>query len=179
MLEKLGTFTVSTGKLMVTDPCYDKGTWCTAAVENAAKGQWEAEVERVDCGMWGNRVQKLTVRAVGKKPTSHERLDADIGVDAGVCGVFENKPNYGDIDWAKVCDEMKTAFGGIASKGNGFHCEGAWSSSGYGDGSYDAFVGCDENGEVVEITIDYGVTPDEEDESEEEEESESEDEFEI
>lgn len=173
MKQELGTFTVSTGTVTVTDPCYKPGTWCTAVVKNVVKGPWKAEVNVINAGGWGNRVSSLIVRAVGSNRDTQvvqtARLPNDIGVDAGVCGVFEDKPDYTG-DWSNVCDEMRDGYGGIASKHNAFRCEGAWSSSGYGDGGYDAYVGYNKDGEVVQIEIDYHVVNEDEDEDEEEEE---------
>jgi len=167
-MERLGTITFTKGEVTITDPCYDKGTWCSAVIQNVHKGEWSAMMNVMDTGSWGNRVESLTVKAVGQTVVRRERVNAEIGVDAGVCGIFEDKPDYTG-DWSNVCDEMRSDFGGIADPDNAFRCVGVWSSSGYGDGCYDAYVGYNSDGEVVEITIDYGVECDDDYEENEDE----------
>ena len=176
MKKYLGEIEFTKGHLTVTDPCYKPGTWCTGKVENVFKGTWEASMEVLDCGDWGKRIASLTVKAKGQNPVRSEKLDADIGVDAGICGVFEDKPDLDSV-WGSLCDEFFfKARGGIAEPNSLFKCAGAWSESGYGDGSYDATVGYNEAGEVVEVTIDYGVDEDGDytDESEDDKDDESE-----
>lgn len=157
MEKTIGTINLTTGKVTITDPCYDKGTWCTAELENVHKGAWKATIDVLDCGDWGNRVDSLNITAVGESIIREELVHADIGVDAGVCGIFEDKPNYHEGSWGSVCDELLLVFGGLATKTNKFRCVGVWSDSGYGDGSYDAYVGYNKEGEIVSITIYYGV----------------------
>jgi hypothetical protein len=38
------TFTVTSGGLRVTDPCYDMDTWCAGQLENVMDGIWQAHV---------------------------------------------------------------------------------------------------------------------------------------
>lgn len=38
----IGSFEVTCGKLLVTDPCYTKGTWCTEVLENVLNGKWNS-----------------------------------------------------------------------------------------------------------------------------------------
>lgn len=165
----IGKINFTKGHVTITDPCYSKGTWCTAEVENVFKGEWEASVEIKNCGDWGDRVAKLILKAIGQTATKVQKRPEEIGVDAGVCGVFEDKPDYGDNRWGDVCDELGYKNYGLATPTNNFHCEGAWSSSGYGDGGYEASVGYNADGEVVEITVDYLLDEDDyEDDYEEE-----------
>lgn len=168
MEKTVGTINLTTGKVTITDPCYDKGTWCTAELENVHKGEWKATIDVVDSGNWGNRVDSLNITAVGESIIREELIPADIGVDAGVCGIFEDKPNYNydDGSWDSVCDELE-GFGGLAAKTNNFQCVGVWSDSGYGDGSYDAYVGYNKEDEIVSITVYYGVNAATEDDKEE------------
>jgi len=172
MEKQIGKINFTKGHVTVTDPCYEKGTWCSAEVNDVFKGEWEASVNIMNCGDWGNRVASLTVKAVGQEVVKQERLEAEIGVDAGVCGVFEDKPDYPDEAWSDVCDELGYKNYGLASTSNAFHCVGAWSSSGYGDGGYTAIVGYNENAEVVKITIEYLTDEDEYDDEEDYEDSE-------
>ena len=157
MENQIGKVNFTKGHVTITDPCYDKGTWCTAEVDNVFKGEWEASVEIQDCGDWGNRVAQLILKVPGQEIVKSIKLPDDIGVDAGVCGVFEDKPDYQDEDWDGIMVEFGHGYKtcGLALTSNAFHCNGAWSHSGYGDGSYIATIGVNENGEVVQIIVDY------------------------
>lgn len=162
MEQTIGKINLTTGNLTITDPCYKKGTWCTAELKNVRKGEWTGFAEVKNCGMWGKRVSRLTLEAAGELVDTFATLEADIGVDSGTCGIFENKPDYED-DWSSVCDEMRNPDGkgilrfGLARKDSNFRCEGVWSCSGYGDGGYEATVGYNKDKEIVFITIDYNV----------------------
>lgn len=155
MEKQIGKVNFTKGHVTVTDPCYNKSTWCTAKVNNVFKGEWEASVEIEDCGDWGNRVAQLILKVPGQEVIKSVRLSNDIGVDAGVCGVFEDKPDYQMKAWGDICDELCYKNYGLASISNAFHCNGAWSSSGYGDGSYTAVIGMNEAGKIVQIIVEY------------------------
>lgn len=155
MEKQIGKVNFTKGHVTITDPCYDKGTWCTAEVDNVFKGEWEASVEMKDCSDGENRVARLILKASGQKVTESTRLPNKICVDAGVCGVFEDKPDYSDEGWNDICDELWCSDYGLASTSNAFRCNGAWSTSGYGDGGYTAILGTNENDEVVQIIVEY------------------------
>lgn len=57
----VGEFEITSGKVIVTDPCYEVGTWCQGTLDNVAKGKWTAFVGRSDERMWGMRCAELTV----------------------------------------------------------------------------------------------------------------------
>ena len=64
-----------------------------------------------------------------------------------MAGFFIDKPDFTDEEWNAFCDML--------------HNENAWmvdygffSESGYGDGSYNVYVG-HKDGEVVEVFIDF------------------------
>ena len=155
MEKQIGKVNFTKGHVTITDPCYEKGTWCTAEVDNVFNGKWEASVEMEDCGDWGNRVAQLILKVPGQKIIKSIKLPNDIGVDAGVCGVFEDKPDYIDEAWDSICNELGYKRYGLASTSNAFHCNGAWSSSGYGDGSYTAIIGINKDNKVVQIIVEY------------------------
>jgi hypothetical protein len=54
-LSSLGTFTNKSGKMMISDPCYEKGTWCQGIVDNVRTGAWVGYVDKSDEGEWGIR----------------------------------------------------------------------------------------------------------------------------
>lgn len=95
----LGLFTV-TGDLVVSDPCYDYGTWCATVLKDVLPGEWQAKVikqisvERDDNG----RIMELV--AVHSEHGANQKwvkLSEEIGVDSGQCGLFDAskyKRNY-------------------------------------------------------------------------------------
>lgn len=176
-------FEVVSGELMISDPCYTKGTWCQGSVE-AKNGQWFPGAQVVNIDGWGHRVVELHAhhedfcrdsfeRDMGELPQAEwERLPADIGVDSGQCGIFDMKHFRDD----KVAEEAprltKTDIGrGDGEEGGEWYnlcCDrtlsfyswglipyGVVSSSGVGDGSYDAFVSRNAAGEVIAVKIVY------------------------
>ena len=158
-MKKIGTINFTTGKVTITDPCYTKDTWCKADVYDVHKGEWDVFIEE-----YNGRIAELEIRAVGQETFRFEEVEAIIGVDAGLCGIFEDKPDYSDSDWSRLCDDVFfNDNSGIATKEE-FGCVGCWSSSGWGDGSYVATVGYNTEGKIVMINIDYDVYPDEDDE---------------
>lgn len=152
---KLGQFEVTSGKLRVTDPCYDRSIWCSGYVD-AENGTWEAFVYMSDQGAWGNRVSALEVRRVGENEAPDRLVSFEVGVDSGQAGFFDDafypegddNGEYGNTDtfYGKVCEIT------LSDKRAGVLPFGAVSSSGYGDGGYDCFV-LEKNGKVVAARI--------------------------
>lgn len=76
-------------KVVVSDPCYERGTWCMGIIENVKKGKWRTFVEYYDDGKWGTRVKNLIVSHNRATPTRIRRaMDFEVGVDSGCAGVF-------------------------------------------------------------------------------------------
>ena len=157
-------FNVTNGKLIVTDPCYKRGIRCQAIVDNVKNGTWTANISK-----HYERVAELEARhAEAFSYSSWERLDAEIGVDSGQAGIF-NEALYPAGDILGEYDDTTTFYGRacaatlppeLQSQSDteqyepfGFIEEGVVSSSGYGDGSYDAFVARNAAGEVVAVKI--------------------------
>ena len=162
--ESLGSFETS-GVLCVTDPCYRRGTWCTAYAIACRPGTWESEIKLADFGGWGRRVASLEAHcaAVSVAELSQipwEEHPNEIGVDSGQCGIFDQgrypegkAGNYGELDtfYGRACsathdenNEVRRYAGVIA--------EGAVSSSGFGDGSYRVFTRA-LDGKVVQVLV--------------------------
>jgi hypothetical protein len=171
----LGKFEITSGIMRVTDPCYDKETWCSGTLD-ARNGTWEAYVEVSDEGQWGKRAATLIVF---HEETQHsgggwEKSKINVGVDSGQAGFFDNAlypdtertGEYGDVNtfYGKVCtlthdEKDRSVVGGVLPFG-------AVSSSGFGDGGYDCYVRRDEMGQVVAAKIVF-ITDEEEIDDEE------------
>ena len=133
-----GKLKFTSNKLDVTDPCYDKDVWCRMTVD-IIPGVYDYEVITR-----GGRCRYLSIKLEGAGSVRRGLVIGEIGVDAGLAGFFENKPDYNDDVWYKICRYLyKDDDGGprIAATNTDnqslFGCECVFCSSGYGDGSYD------------------------------------------
>lgn len=85
------TFNIVSGKMIVTDPCYDKDTWCQIKLDNVATGQWFGTVTYSDERDWGIRVAQLDVW-YGTLPGPQEcdeEVSGQVGVDSGQASFFD------------------------------------------------------------------------------------------
>lgn len=172
MSRTIGLFEVKSGKLMVTDPCYDRGTWCQGIVENVANGQWVASIEVMDDKQthgWGERVSKLVARLNGATLIQGVKAEFEVGVDSGQAGIFDEGQypgskaeigEYGDTEtfYGRVCDlthdeKDRSKHAGIIDMDDGPF--GVASSSGYGDGGYSATIYRDGAGACIGVMIDF------------------------
>lgn len=175
--KKLGCFELTQPIMRVSDPGYDKDTWCAGTIKNCLTGKWHAAISTKDEGGWGERVSILVARhetapafAAANKVYIEEhgdtatvywprvgwtRYEGTIGVDSGQCGLFDDakyqdeslfkkKPKVSFCEgwYGHCCDRT------LSEKQAGVIPGGAVSSSGFGDGTYDAFYHTNENGEV-------------------------------
>jgi hypothetical protein len=177
-------FEVTSGEIVCSDPCYDLDTWCQGIVK-ARNGKWIAEVEISDEGSWGKRIAELKIyhSDIADKFLSEmgkiDLLNFSAGVDSGQFGFFD-RGTYRNDD--SVSDLVKYDFGANYVKDEsgdewyraccyitleheqfGVLPNGAVSSSGFGDGSYDVFGAKDENGEYIYLHVVF-IGEEEEDE---------------
>lgn len=142
--------TIKSGKVFISDPCYELDTWCTGTVENMKNGVYNCYAHMIDERSWGMRVGEISMVHVDTELPHNplwEELDADIGVDSGQCGFFDHE-FYMHVGGA--ADDFKFDDGSFYAKacaitlgaaGHGVFDEYAFvSSSGYGDGSYQAYT---------------------------------------
>jgi len=160
----LGTFELTTSTVLLTDPCYEKGTWCTGELE-ARTGTWNAQVLLRDDKGGGHRNAMLSMAHVSVsleslEPSSMEKTDIDVGVDSGQAGLFEKirfPDDKAQLDsnegtwYSSVCEITGNETGtgaGIAPGGFGVVSQTFW-----GDGGYPCFVRKDESGQVVAVVL--------------------------
>lgn len=130
-----GTITFTKDVIDVTDPCYDKDVWCRSTLPiKPGEYEWQA-VEGT--GIYGTRIHSLSIFQKGAILRSKRgKTVTYIGVDAGLAGFFEDKPDYNDKAWHAICDALSNKSVIVAEKENPFKCVGICSDSGYGDGEY-------------------------------------------
>ena len=133
-----GEIEFQSDKLDVTDPCYDSDVWCRKQVA-ITPGKYIYTV-KIKQERKHEVISQLRIKR--KNAKGGVRLFRDIGtigVDAGLAGFFENKPDYDDEDWRRVCDMLLATNHPTVlqtSKDDAFGCNGIVVTSGYGDGVY-------------------------------------------
>ena len=164
---QIGSFKVKSGKVFVSDPCYDLNTWCAGTIKNVKNGNWVASVIVSNQREFGKRIASL----IAVHESSIFPYDGwvkekfEVGVDSGQAGIydypeFRGRPEFrgGDSEeWYQKCCNLtlSAVSAGIIEK------SGVVSSSGFGDGSYVCST-VTQNKKVIAIKIDF--FPDEEDE---------------
>lgn len=128
-------------KVEVTDPCYSRDIWCKmrdveivpgeyTCVVWMHKGSYEYDGKTYD----DTRVGNIGIYLGGIIPTQKSMVEiGTIGVDAGVAGFFENKPDYTEDEWDELCKKIKKGYAWIFT-------EGFFSESGFGDGGYPVYA---------------------------------------
>ncbi len=182
----IGSFEVVSGKLMVSDPCYKRGTRLHGTIDNVKNGKWRATIVSEP----GSRyIASLLVEHTSIAGEVYSmwstQTDFNVGVDSGQAGFFDdahykNDSDVSEYQWVnadrKICED--DPWYSMCCDATCYHENnarvipfGAVSMSGYGDGLYHCHYYKNEQGEVVaaEITFireeeddDYGY--DEEDE---------------
>ena len=162
---ELGSFEVTSGRLVVSDPCYKPGLWCVGELDRVKTGNWNATVEYSDEGDWGIRVARLIARHEDVDDLRKlDRLSATfgVGVDSGQAGFFDaahfhdptiilDAPSktWSENDvWYDSCCEIT-----LSKTQAGILPYGVVSASGYGDGCYDCNYYTDKLGNVVAAEI--------------------------
>ena len=190
-------FEVTSGKMVLSDPCYTIPTWCQGVVDRVKNGTWVTEVNKTDQGGWGERVSYLVAfneQALKEKPALEEtlvngwgkQLPFDFGVDSGQFGFFDSehyrndksatdltKYDFGDTYDQESGDSWYRAVSNLtlADEQWGVLPFGVVSSSGFGDGSYSVFAVVNEYDEYVGFMAVF-IDENEDDEDEDDEEDE-------
>jgi|GEM_PF-543514 len=150
------------GKVVVSDPCYDRDCWCMKPDFPVLPGKYHVYAFYNDEKDWGVRVAALLFRheSFDQIPFhGWKDIDADIGVDSGQCGIFDDSIYPQEKDhpdhkpfYEECCDiTLADSQAGILQSG-----KGVVSSSGCGDGSYNLSV-IEHNGANIALLLDYGL----------------------
>lgn len=151
-------------RVVVSDPCYQKGVWCAGTLDNVKPGLYEVEVSYMDCGNWGRRVSMIKVLhedysgiPVGFNDTGQ----FEVGVDSGCAGIYDaeyfDKYHVSEVDneWLEMAFEAtdgKDRCGTLDDM-----C--VISASGFGDGGYECYITRDRKDRIISIGIVF-ITPD-------------------
>ena len=152
-----GEIVFDTDMLDVTDPCYDKDTWCRCRVPIVA-GKYEYRAKVVNYHGWGERISELRIVKEDADciPMKGKEVAA-IGADAGMAGFFADKPDYNDDKWNEICDFIfADEFRCFAvDESTPLGCVGVFSSSGIGDGGYPVYELLDNDGHRCGYAIEF------------------------
>uniref|UniRef100_UPI0026F0F260 hypothetical protein n=1 Tax=Megamonas hypermegale TaxID=158847 RepID=UPI0026F0F260 len=134
-----GTFSVSSGALVVLDPlCDSEGA---IRIDAAHNGEWAVKVIRNS--MYG--VTYISAACIGAEPWIHGSKSAMLDVDAGMAAIIDAgalRDELGPED-GRV-DKFLTLTGGAV--GASIMARGAVTRSGQGDGKYPVYAYRDANG---------------------------------
>lgn len=181
-MHNVGDFQIVSGRVYISDPCYEKGTWCQGLIDGVKNGTWNAFIDIRDEGRPG-LIRVVHNSVENQNDLEWASLPADIGVDSGQAGIFDAEHyrsdasipsdfkalrrgglhRYGDEEgelfYAACCDRTLGPTGeGMRTNsyhGGGTIPYGAVSSSGYGDGGYTAEVAKNDDGEIIAIQIEF------------------------
>lgn len=152
--------TLNSGKVIVTDPCYEPNCGCNTLLNNVLSGTWICTVVRKNYKDWGNRIQSLMIRHEDYRKGRFNEQVGFAAVDSGQCGFFDpeyfekNQPDD-DFDnlkswYRRVCEITlhEPSWGTIEGLG-------VVSESGYGDGCYEIRAVRNESGYIVGLKLRY------------------------
>lgn len=162
-------FEIESGKVIVSDPCYEVGTWCMGVLENVKKGAWLATVEHSYEGRWGKRVAELIAfheSCTQLDSLTTEKTNIVVGVDSGQAGIFDEKyyrndtvlpknfieenNEYEEDYWYEFC-----CYSTVIEERWDVIPYGVVSCAGFGDGPYSCYVHKNDNQEIDFIKIIY------------------------
>lgn len=155
--EYIGDFDYTSGNVDITDPCYSRDVWCRINGQHMRPGEYHGYAKMSDEGEWGIRVAELLVLHKDYDLTHVDDADGtveigkeigEIGVDAGLAGVFQDKPDFEGAEWSDFCNLVMDGQYWVTDWG---FC----TSSGYGDGGYPVYEVVDKNGYIVGYNIVY------------------------
>ena len=161
MIKVYGIFETTSGKIRVCDPCYNKGV--KSAVLKVLPGKYiaTAEIKEITNG-FGERVNWLSICHQDYSRVAANQLmpEVDVGVDSGQAGFFDEE-HYPDGESTGDYEDLNSFYGKACSitlqdeKGGIIDNFGVVSSSGYGDGVYDLYVGKNSENQIVSAGIKF------------------------
>lgn len=129
--------------VVVSDPCYDRGTWCGEFGLDIKPGKYEGRAlhgHLANWPTWGERVHRLSAVRVD------ERIDrwvycTSLGVDSGTMSIYDDEHyDAKGEEWMGPPRYQK-------------HEHGFVSSSGLGDGSYPLYHALNDKDEIVGYSV--------------------------
>lgn len=161
-----GTIELGTS-VILSDPCYEPDIWCSAQVNNMLPGIYDCYADFTEIEHWGTRVARLVIiidNPPHEAPQKIKEVNACLAVDAGVFGIYDEKYFRKKKSENPDAWYQQNVISWIA-KEEGFICEdakGFITSSGLGDGCYNAYCYLDDHGKVYKIEVVF-IEPEDDD----------------
>lgn len=158
---ELGTINIESGKVQISDPCYNPDEWCSHTKE-VKKGEYICKVLKKSDG-WGDRNGEIIINHVSTPKKKATDLICCPTVDSGQCGFFDAEyyDKYHKKAFIDEDEEDKKWYRRIMditlNDGND-NCGtidgvGVLSESGWGDGMYDCYAGYNSKGEITALKL--------------------------
>lgn len=153
--------------VVLSDPCYEPGIWCASELHTMQPGTYDCYADFTYNKDWGIRVARLVIMPADEPPHGYvydDSVNGCLAVDAGVFGIFDRR--Y--FIEKKTTDEERWYNDNViswAAKEHAFICEdgkGFITSSGYGDGAYNAYYSKNQKGQINSIEVIF-IEPNDED----------------
>lgn len=167
----VGQIKIPDGLVDITDPCYDRDVWCRMNDVKVMPGTYNCYAYLGTDKDWGKRcwIAQIVVDDSSSYYSSiaEERIQSgrswrtigEIGVDAGLAGFFNHKPDFDDNEWdavwmQKPCKECEEAYIQEFSRNEQTQTggDGFWTRSGCGDGCYSVHA-IRENRKIIALEI--------------------------
>lgn len=164
--KEVGEVSFPDGLVDITDPGYNRDTWCARYDFKVLPGVYKAFIDEVDFpSVWeaedsrdaevynvkvgdvftvnDPRIMSLVIvhknyeDAYQDGELNRYVLGKNIGVDAGLCGFYNHKPDFNDEEWNRFWQSLsKTESGNDCDC---THANGVTVRSGFGDGMYTVY----------------------------------------
>ena len=177
-------FTINSGKIVLSDPCYEVPTWCQGIIENVKNGKWVAEIELLGnedkygkriAYLWAYHLDSAIINPELKDKLQHYEghpLPFVGGVDSGQFGFFDSDtyrkdaaatdlPKYDfGADWTPKDEDGEEwyracCFLTLGEEMWGTLPNGVVSISGFGDGSYQVNGIKNATGEYIGFVVEF------------------------
>ena len=88
---KVGSIAITSNKMIVSDPCYDRGIWCAAEIKDFPNGSYDAFIDTGIAKDWGKRVFRMRILKTGTslRDCCFKVLDC-VPVDCATLGFFDD-----------------------------------------------------------------------------------------
>lgn len=132
------------GVISATDPCFSEGRYYRVDNIKIIPGDYQintytdnnGRVRILQIVLKDENVIKRFNDTYYNINRSWRTISTDIGVDAGICGFFQCKPNFNDEEWDKFCQDIRYDSEGNLWAGEKPEEKGFFTESGWGDGVY-------------------------------------------
>lgn len=152
-------------EIAITDPCYNKSVWCRINDIPIVSGLYQCSYTMITDPEDNTNIKSIekTMIVHNEYLATHPNADSvfefknweyvgEIGVDSGMAGFFQDKPNFSNAEWSDLCNSIdwkKNAYLENSGKPNGWR--GFWTGTN-SDGGYPVY-GIQENGRYVALAI--------------------------